>query len=93
MKIPSQQFLHLAAGAAVLRAMPCLELQLRRPIRAGRHVAIQKALKEMRDTGTYTQMMEADMVRARKDAEDLIRPVEYYAIEEETAKATSRANG
>ena len=48
--------------------------------------AIQKMLKELRSTGAYTQMMEADMVRARKDVEDLIRLEEYYAIEAETVE-------
>ena len=43
-------------------------------------------LKELRNTGAYTQMMEADMVRARKDVEDLIRLEEYYAIEAETVE-------
>ena len=31
-------------------------------------------------------MAEADMVRARKDVEDLIRLEEYYAIEAETVE-------
>ena len=48
--------------------------------------AIQKMLKELHNTGAYTQMVEADMVRARKDVEDLIRLEEYYAIEAETVE-------
>ena len=48
--------------------------------------AIQKMLKGLRDTGNRTRMMEADMVRARKDVEDLIRLEEYYANEAETVE-------
>jgi 2-methylisocitrate lyase-like PEP mutase family enzyme len=51
--------------------------------------AIQTMLAELRSTGTYTQMSEPEMVRARKDVEDLIRLEEYYAIEEETVEHAS----
>jgi methylisocitrate lyase len=51
--------------------------------------AIQRMLAELRSTGTYTQMSEPEMVRARKDVEDLIRLEEYYAIEEETVEHAS----
>jgi 2-methylisocitrate lyase-like PEP mutase family enzyme len=49
-------------------------------------VAQQKMLKELRATGGFTQLTEAEMVRARKDVEDLIRLEDYYAIEEETVE-------
>jgi hypothetical protein len=49
-------------------------------------VAQRKALKELRATGGFTQLTEAEMVRARKDVEDLIRLDEYYAIEAETVE-------
>jgi hypothetical protein len=49
-------------------------------------VAQRKALKELRATGGFTQLTEAEMVRARKDIEDLIRLDEYYAIEAETVE-------
>jgi 2-methylisocitrate lyase-like PEP mutase family enzyme len=50
-------------------------------------VAQQNVLKELRATGGFTQMTEAEMVRARKDVEDLIGLDEYYAIEEETVES------
>ena len=49
-------------------------------------VAQQKMLKELRATGGFTQLTEAEMVRARQEGEDLIRLEEYYAIEEETVE-------
>jgi 2-methylisocitrate lyase-like PEP mutase family enzyme len=49
-------------------------------------IAQQKMLKELRATGGFTQLTEAEMVRARKDVEDLIRLEDYYAIEEETVE-------
>jgi hypothetical protein len=61
----------------------CIEAQV---VLLPAFVAIQKMLKELCDTGAYTQMTEADMVRARKDVEDLIRLEVYYAIEEETVE-------
>jgi methylisocitrate lyase len=48
--------------------------------------AIQDMLRELRATGSYSRMSEADMVRARKDVEDLIRLEEYYAVEAETVE-------
>ena len=50
-------------------------------------VAQQNVLKELRTTGGFTQLTEAEMVRARKDVEDLIGLDEYYAIEEETVES------
>jgi methylisocitrate lyase len=50
-------------------------------------VAQQNVLKELRATGDFTQLTEAEMVRARKDVEDLIGLDEYYAIEEETVES------
>jgi 2-methylisocitrate lyase-like PEP mutase family enzyme len=47
-------------------------------------IAIQKMLKELRSTGTFTQVSEAEALRARKDIEDLIGLEEYYKIEEDT---------
>jgi 2-methylisocitrate lyase-like PEP mutase family enzyme len=61
----------------------CIEAQV---VLLPAFVAIQRMLKELRDTGNYTQMTEADMVRARKDVENLIRLEEYYAIEAETVE-------
>jgi 2-methylisocitrate lyase-like PEP mutase family enzyme len=49
-------------------------------------VAQQNMLKELRATGGFTQLTEAEMVRARKDVEDLIRLEDYYAIEAETVE-------
>jgi 2-methylisocitrate lyase-like PEP mutase family enzyme len=48
--------------------------------------AQQKVLKELRATGGFTQLTEAETVRARKDVEDLIRLEQYYAIEAETVE-------
>jgi methylisocitrate lyase len=50
-------------------------------------VAMQKMLSELRATGTFTQLSEAETVRARKDIEDLIGLEEHYKIEEETVEA------
>lgn len=49
-------------------------------------IAQQKMLKELRATGGFTQLTEAEMVRARKDVEDLIGLEKYYAIEEATVE-------
>ena len=49
-------------------------------------IAQQKTLKELRATGGFTQLTEAEMVRARKDVEDLIGLEKYYAIEEESVE-------
>jgi methylisocitrate lyase len=48
--------------------------------------AVQTMLAELRATGSYTQMSEPEMVRARKDVEDVIGLDEYYAIEEQTVE-------
>lgn len=48
--------------------------------------AQQRMLQELRATGTFTGMTEADFVRSRKEIEDLIGLDEYYAIEEETVE-------
>jgi 2-methylisocitrate lyase-like PEP mutase family enzyme len=61
----------------------CIEAQV---VLLPAFVAQRKALKELRATGGFTQLTEAEMVRARKDVEDLIRLDEYYAIEAETVE-------
>jgi 2-methylisocitrate lyase-like PEP mutase family enzyme len=61
----------------------CIEAQV---VLLPAFVAQRKALKELRATGGFTQLTEAEMVRARKDIEDLIRLDEYYAIEAETVE-------
>jgi len=61
----------------------CIEAQV---VLLPAFIAQQKMLKELRATGGFTQLTEAEMVRARKDVEDLIRLEEYYAIEEETVE-------
>jgi methylisocitrate lyase len=49
-------------------------------------VAQQKMLQELRATGTYTGLSDAEATRARKDIEDLIRLEEYYEIERQTVE-------
>jgi hypothetical protein len=49
-------------------------------------IAQQKVLKELRATGAFTQLTEAETVRARKDVEVLIRLEQYYAIEADTVE-------
>jgi methylisocitrate lyase len=61
----------------------CIEAQV---VLLPAFVAMQRMLKELRASGTFTQLTEAEMVRARKDVEDLIRLEEYYRIEEETVE-------
>jgi len=61
----------------------CIEAQV---VLLPAFIAQQKALKELRATGGFTMLTEAEMVRARRDVEDLIRLEEYYAIEEETVE-------
>ena len=61
----------------------CIEAQV---VLLPAFVAQRKALKELRATGGFTQLTEAEMVRARKDVEDLIGLDEYYAIEAETVE-------
>ncbi len=61
----------------------CIEAQV---VLLPAFVAMQNMLKELRASGTFTQLTEAEMVRARQDVEDLIRLEEYYRIEEETVE-------
>jgi 2-methylisocitrate lyase-like PEP mutase family enzyme len=61
----------------------CIEAQV---VLLPAFIAQQKMLKELRATGGFTQLTEAEMVRARKDVEDLIGLDEYYAIEAETVE-------
>ena len=61
----------------------CIEAQV---VLLPAFVAMQNMLKELRSSGTFTQLTEAEMVRARQDVEDLIRLEEYYRIEEETVE-------
>ncbi len=49
--------------------------------------AQKRMLQELRATGSFTGLPEADFVGARQDVEDLIRLDEYYAIEAETVEA------
>lgn len=48
---------------------------------------LKKALAELRDTGGYTGMTEAEYVASRKQVEDLISLDEYYEIEAHTVEA------
>jgi methylisocitrate lyase len=48
--------------------------------------AQRRALEELRRTGAFAGMTEAENRRARKAIEDLIGLDEYYAIEEETVE-------
>ena len=41
-------------------------------------------LIELRGSGNYTGLTEAEFVRARQDVEDIISLDEYYEIEENT---------
>ena len=43
-------------------------------------------LKELRETGNYKGMTEAEYVAARQEVEDLINLDEYYAIEAQTVE-------
>ena len=47
---------------------------------------LKQALTELRDTGDYKGMTEADYVAARQEVEDLINLDEYYAIEAQTVE-------
>jgi methylisocitrate lyase len=49
-------------------------------------VAQQRMLRELRATGTYTALAEAEAVHARKDIEDLIGLDEYYEVERQTVE-------
>ena len=53
--------------------------------------ANRRMLRELRETGAYDGLSEADAVRARKEIEDLIGLDEYYAIEEETVEGRADA--
>jgi methylisocitrate lyase len=48
--------------------------------------AQRHALEELRRTGAFTGLSDADMVTARKAIEDLVGLEEYYAIEAETVE-------
>lgn len=48
---------------------------------------LKKALAELRETGAYTGMTEAEFVASRQQVEDAIRLNEYYEIEAQTVEA------
>jgi hypothetical protein len=48
--------------------------------------AAMTALKEMRDTGVYSGLSQAEAIAIRQHIEDLIGLENYYAIEEETVE-------
>ena len=47
---------------------------------------LKKMLIELRETGNYTGVSEAEFVKARQDVEDIISLNEYYEIEEKTVE-------
>jgi len=51
---------------------------------------LKKALAELRRTGNYTGVSEAEFVKARQDVEDIIGLDEYYEIEEKTVEARQK---
>ncbi len=51
---------------------------------------LKKALAELRETGNYKGISEADFVKARQDVEDIISLNEYYEIEEKTVEARQK---
>jgi 2-methylisocitrate lyase-like PEP mutase family enzyme len=51
---------------------------------------LKKALAELRETGNYKGISEADFVKARQDVEDIISLDEYYEIEEKTVEARQK---
>jgi methylisocitrate lyase len=51
---------------------------------------LKKALAELRETGSYKGISEADFVKARQDVEDIISLNEYYEIEEKTVEARQK---
>lgn len=51
---------------------------------------LKKALTELRATGNYQGMNEAEYVASRQEVEDLINLDEYYAIEAETVEARQK---
>ncbi len=61
----------------------CIEAQV---VIGPAFAAIQKMLTELRATGTYTGMTEAEFVKIRQSIEDTIGLEEYYAIEAETVE-------
>jgi methylisocitrate lyase len=53
---------------------------------------LKKALAELRATGNYKGISEAEFVTARQDVEDIISLNEYYEIEEKTVEARQKKN-
>jgi methylisocitrate lyase len=51
---------------------------------------LKKALAELRETGNYKGLSEAEFVKARQDVEDIISLNEYYEIEEKTVEARQK---
>jgi methylisocitrate lyase len=47
---------------------------------------LKQALTELRDTGNYKGVSEAEYVASRQEVEDLINLDEYYAIEAQTVE-------
>jgi hypothetical protein len=47
-------------------------------------------LIELRETGNYTGVSEAEFVKARQDVEDIISLNEYYEIEEKRSRCARR---
>ena len=48
---------------------------------------LKRALTELRETGQYTGMTEAEFVASRQQVEDVINLTEYYEIEAQTVEA------
>jgi methylisocitrate lyase len=51
---------------------------------------LKKALTELRETGNYKGVSEAEFVKARQDVEDIISLDEYYEIEAQTVEARQK---
>ena len=51
---------------------------------------LKKALKELRETGNYQGMSNAEYVTARQEVEDIISLDEYYEIEAKTVEARQK---
>ena len=51
---------------------------------------LKSALKELRETGNYQGMSNAEYVTARQDVEDIIGLNEYYEVEEKTVEARQK---
>ena len=73
-------------GAAGVRHEPRQPRRSPQVVLGAAFIAMQRVLRELRDTGAVASITGEEFVRARQAIEDIIGLDEHYAIEEETVE-------